>query len=132
MILAPLLAACGGSVSVLHAKGASQGHGAAVTVMNTSGTRVERLHVASTERVDRARASGVAPGSAEDDALWGNDLLDRAGLAENSTFPVELEPGRYDVLAVDHDGREELVKGLRLSAGRKYVLELGSDFRMAR
>ena len=128
-----LLVACGGSLSVLH-RGKHTGEGAArVDVENKSGTRVEQLYVARTEAVNRARASGVQPGSSEDAAVWGDDRLDNAGLGEGQTFrDLVLPEGRYDVLVVDHDHREQLVKNLRLDSGRKYVLELGTDWAMAR
>jgi hypothetical protein len=35
-----------------------------------------------------------------------------------------MREGRYDVLAVDPDGREQLIKGLRLKAGGRYALQL--------
>jgi hypothetical protein len=132
--LAVLQPACGGAVSTLHAKGKASGEGPAeVTVMNASGVVVEGLYTALTAKVDQARASGVEPGSAEDEALWGDDHLGRASLGEGkSSEPLLLPEGRYDVLAVDHDKRELLVKGLRLKPGGKYTLELADGWAQAR
>jgi hypothetical protein len=137
-LLAAALISCvaiacgGGAISVLHAKGRSSSSAAAVTVSNTSGATIDHLFIAKTEAVDKARQAGVAPGSPEDSDLWGEDQLGSADLSENSVFPISLPEGRYDVLVVDKDRREELVKGLKLAAGRKYVLDVGTDWQLAR
>jgi hypothetical protein len=125
--------ACGGTLTVLHAKGHTGSDGAHVDVLNSSGVPIEKLHIAKTETVDRARSAGVTPDSPEDDALWGNDELGNAGLVEGHTFKdLTLPEGRYDVLVVDHDHREQLVKHLSLHAGRKYILEIGTAWTQAR
>jgi len=126
--------ACGGSISVLHARGKPTGSGtAAVKVLNSSGTTIDKLYVAKTEDVNKARAAGAHPGSAEDDALWGEDELDRSGLDEGKSFDdLKLPEGRYDVLVVDKNGREQLIKSLRLQSGGRYVLEVGTDWTMER
>jgi hypothetical protein len=133
--LAPaVLGACGGSISVLHARGRPSGDGpGTVEVKNSSGVTVQRLFIAKTEDVNRARAGGVQPDSAEDQELFGDDRLDNAGLIDGHSFPgVTLPAGRYDFLVVDPDQREQLIKGLKISAGGKYVLEVGSDWTQAR
>jgi hypothetical protein len=130
-----LLAACGGgSTSVLHARSKPTGEGPArVDLLNSSGETIQRVFIASTEDVDKAKAAGVSPGSAEDQALWGEDHLGNAGITEGQTFKgIELPAGRFDFLFVDAEGREQLVKGLRLNAGTRYVLEVGSAWRMGR
>lgn len=129
-----LLAACGATISVLHAKGKPSGSGpAAVAVLNSSGTEIDKLYVAKTEDVDKARAAHVNPGSDDDIALWGEDELGRSGLNEGKTFDqLKLPEGRYDVLVVDKGGREQLIKGLRLKPGARYVLEIGSDWTTGR
>lgn len=134
LLACTLFVACGGSVSVLHARGKPTGSGtAAVKVLNSSGTAIDKLYVAKTEDVDKARAAGASPGSAEDDALWGDDELGRAGLDEGKTFDdLKLPEGRYDVLVVDKGGREQLIKSLRLQPGGRYVLEIGTDWTMGR
>jgi hypothetical protein len=132
-LLLSLVVACGGSVSVLHAKGKPTGSGPAfVTVLNSSGKTIDKLFVAKTEEVDKAKAAHVDPGSADDLALWGEDELDKYGLEEGKATDVKLAEGRYDVLVLDKGGREQLVKGLKLKAGGKYVLEIGSDWTMGR
>ncbi len=136
-LLAPALfaLACGGAtLSVLHAKGRPQGDGPAhIDVKNSSGVAIDQLYIAKTEDVARAKASGVSPGSAEDVALWGADHLGNGGLSPNAIFPgLELGEGRYDVLAVDPDKREELVKGIRVHAGGRYVLEIGDSWALTR
>jgi hypothetical protein len=134
VLSAVLLAACGGSVSVLHAKGKPTGSGPAfVTVLNSSGTEIDKLFVAKTADVDKARAAHVDPGSADDLAMWGEDELDKYGLNEGKAYnALKLNEGRYDVLVIDKGGREQLVKGLKLKAGARYVLEIGSDWTMAK
>src|SRR5690349_8313094 len=129
-----ILAGCGGSVSVLHSKGRPSGSGtAAVRVLNSSGETIDKLYVAKTEDVDKARAAGAHPGSAEDDALWGDDELGRAGLDEGKSFDdLKLPEGRYDVLVVDKGGREQLIKNLRIQSGGRYTLEIGTDWTMGR
>lgn len=129
------LAACGGgAVATLRAEGRATGEGPAqMTISNASGVVVEGIHVARTDTVDRARSAGVEPGSEEDEALWGNDHLGRDSLREGkSVGPIALPEGRYDVLAVDHDKREQLVRGLRLKAGGRYSLSLVDSWAQAR
>ncbi|HEX7671342.1 MAG TPA: hypothetical protein VF395_17230 [Polyangiaceae bacterium] len=130
--LAPV--ACGGAMSVLHAKGKASGDGPVrVDVLNSSGVSIEKLYVAKAEAVDKARAGGAIPDSDADIALWGEDRLGNAGLLEGHTFDgLALPEGRWDVLVVDHDHREQLVKHLTIRAGRKYVLEIGTDWTQAR
>jgi hypothetical protein len=135
LAVAPLVTACGGgTVATLRALGKPSGEGPArMTVKNESGVGVQQLYVARTDVIDEARARGVEPGSAEDEALWGDDHLDRTTLLEGSTSePIVLQAGRYDVLAIDPDRREQLVKGLRLKPGGKYTLLLGDAWALAR
>lgn len=134
LLVTALLVACGGSISVLHAKGKPTGSGPAkVVVLNSSGTTIDKLFVAKTEDVDKAKAAHVDPDSGDDAALWGEDELDKAGLDEGKTFDeLKLAEGRYDVLVVDKGGREQLVKGLRIKPGGRYILEIGSDWTMGR
>ena len=131
----PLAVACGGgSLSVLHAKGKAAGDGSArVDVLNSSGVTIEKLYVATTEAVDKARAAGVAPDSEGDVALWGEDRLGNEGLIDGHTWTsLTLPADRYDVLAVDHDHREQFVRHLAVTSARRYVLEIGSAWTMAR
>jgi hypothetical protein len=134
LLSVPCVACGGGAISVLHAKGKPSGDGPArVDVLNSSGTGIHRLYVAKTETVNKARAAGIQPGSAEDSALWGDDQLGNQGLVEKHTLTITLPEGeRYDVLVTDKDNREQLVKGLRVKAGGKYVLEIGDAWAQAR
>lgn len=136
LVAAALLAlACGGAtLSVLHAKGRPKGDGAAhLDVKNSSGVSIQQLYIAKTEDVARAKAAGVSPGSAEDVALWGADHLGNGAISAGATLPgLELDEGRYDFLAVDPDKREELVKGIRVHAGGRYVLEIGDAWALTR
>lgn len=135
LLLTLSVVACGGgSVSVLHAVGKPSGTGAAqLDVKNGSDVSVNRLYVAKTDAVRKAKEAGVAPGSSGDAALWGDDQLGNAPLSAGKTFTgITLPEGRYDLLAVDPDGREQLVQGLGLKAGGKYRLELRDDWAMAR
>lgn len=130
----PFLTACGATMSVLHAKGKPTGSGPAlVTVLNSSGTMIDKLFVAKTEDVDKAKAAHVDSGSADDLAMWGEDELDKYGLEDGKAYNhLKLAEGRYDVLVVDKGGREQLIKGLRMKPGGRYVLEIGSDWTMGR
>ena len=81
----------------------------------------------------------IAPGetglarSADDLALWGEDELDKSGIEEGKAYNyVKFAEGRYDVLVIDKGGREQLIKGLRMKPGGRYVLEIGSDWTMGR
>jgi len=125
------LVACGGAVSVLHSKGKPSGEGAAeLAVKNSSGESIEKLYVAKAAVVDNAHAS---PGSGADEALWGDDQLGNAGIAEGSTFKaLHLAADHYDILLVAHDHREQLVKHLDLKSGGRYVLEVNNAWVMGR
>jgi len=132
---AALTVACGGgAISVLHAKGKPTGEGAAeLAIKNASGTGIVKLYIAKTEAVDKAREAGASPGSNADQALWGEDRLVSAGIAEDSLWSgVKLEPANYDVLVIAKDHREQLVKHLRLQGGGHYVLELKDDWMLGR
>jgi hypothetical protein len=131
---ASLVACGGGTISVLHARGHSTGEGPArLDILNSSGIGIHRLYIAKTSAVDAARLNGVQPGSGEDDAVWGKDRLGNEGLVAGSKFgDMEIAADRYDVLVTDVDNREQLVKGLKLKPGAKYVLEIGTDWTQAR
>ena len=126
--------ACGGTLSTLRKMGPPKGNGPArVELLNTSGATIGRAYVALTRDVDRASAAKVQPGSAEDIELWGEDLLGRESLLDGSAVElITLQPDRYDVLLLAADRREQLVKGLKLQPGQRYVLEVGSAWRIGR
>jgi hypothetical protein len=128
------LACGGGALSVLHAKGKPTGDGAAeLAITNASGSGIDKLYVAKTEAVDKAREGGASPGSDADQALWGDDQLGNAGIADGSTWKaLHLSPARYDVLVIAKDHREQLVKHLNLEGGGRYVLEIRDGWAMGR
>ncbi len=134
LFFAVAVACGGGTVSVLHSAGKPSGDGPArLTVKNSSGVTIERLYVARTAAVDAAAAAGVKPGSDEDLALWGEDQLGNAGIQAGQTFHgLVFQEARYDFLAVAHDHREQLVKGIELRSGGKYKLEIGDAWAMGR
>jgi hypothetical protein len=130
-----VLVACGGgTVSVLHAKGKPSGEGdAQLVVLNSSGETIEKLFIAKTEAVDRAKEAGASPDSDADKALWGDDQLGNAGLGEGSKFKgLHLAADHYDILLVAHDHREQLVEHLDLKSGGRYLLEVKDAWAMGR
>jgi hypothetical protein len=135
VVFALAVAACGGSsISVLHAVGKPTGEGAArVRVKNASGVTIEKLYVAKAAQAEASSALAADPGSPEGSAVWGDDQLDNAALADGRTFDaLALAEDRYDVLVFDHDRREQLVKGISVRAGGKYLLEIRDDWAIAR
>lgn len=127
--------ACGGgAASVLHTNGKPSGDGAVeLIIRNASGESINQLYVAKTESVDKAHEAGVRPGTEADQALWGDDQLGNAGIADgSSSTELRLSPDRYDVLVIAADRREQLVKHLNLQAGGHYVLEIGKAWRQGR
>jgi hypothetical protein len=133
-LLASLITACGGAISVLHTKGKPSGDGAAeLTLKNSSGRGIQRVHVAKTEVVDKAHAGGISAGTEADQALWGEDQLGNVGIGDGKTWAaLHLPPAHYDVLLIADDRREQLVKHLNLQAGGKYVLEIRDAWRQGR
>lgn len=119
------LACGGGAPSRLHTLGKPTGSGEIdFQVENKSSAVVNNLYLAGTEQVRKAGRAALDPGTPEQAALWGQDLL-KSGLEAGGKVPVRIRgPGRYDVRAVDRDGREQHVANLRLAAGGRYVLEL--------
>lgn len=117
-------AACGGPTTRLVTVKEGSGAGKVTfEVKNLTDVGINTFHLAPTHKVTAA-GGRVDPHSPEGADLWGPDLLGRAipiGQREAVTVPA---PGRWDARAVDRDGREQLVTGLRLEAGGKYILEL--------
>jgi hypothetical protein len=120
-------AGCGGSISRLNTVQQPTGSGAIdFRVQNGTDVAVNNLHMAKTEVVDKALAAKIEPGSPDEAELWGPDLLSGAALERGGRQQIHVpEPGRWDVRAVDRDGRYQHVTGLKLGAGGKYILELG-------
>jgi hypothetical protein len=81
--------------------------------------------MAKTEAVNKAPAASLEPGSPAEAELWGEDLLGGKALERGGKQRVTVsEPGRWDVRALDRDGRYQHIAGLRIEAGGKYILEL--------
>lgn len=121
------LIGCGGPTSKLHVLGAPKGSGPIdFQVENRTDVVVNNLYVASTDAVRAAPRAAFESGSAEQQALWGDDRLLGSGLEPGGKLRLRLDsPGRYDIRVVDRDGREQHVAGLSIEAGGRYVLELG-------
>jgi|RhiMethySRZTD1v2_1073278.scaffolds.fasta_scaffold01685_13 hypothetical protein len=119
-----LVLGCGGASSRLNTVKQPTGSGAIdFQVQNGTDVAVNNLYMAKTEAVDKLKK--VEPGSPEEAELWGNDLLTKGALERGGRQKIAVEPGRWDVRAVDRDGRYQHVTGLKLGAGGTYILELG-------
>lgn len=126
LALASFALGCGGGApSRLHTLGKPSGQGEIdFQVENRTAAVVNNLYLADSDKVRGASREALTPGTPEQAALWGEDLL-RSGLESGGKLRVAIpKPGRYDVRAVDRDGREQHVANLRLTAGGRYVLEL--------
>jgi len=117
---------CGGGTSRLITVKRPTGSGDVdFQVQNKSDVAVNNLYMAKTEAVDKALAANLEPGSPAEAELWGPDRLTGAALEQGGRQRITVaEPGRWDVRAVDRDGRYQHVSGLRIEAGGKYILEL--------
>jgi hypothetical protein len=125
---------CGGASSTLHTLGTPSGSGEVqFEVENKSGAIVNNLFFAPTEKVRAAPRAAFESGNPAQAELWGADLLG-SGLAVGDKRRIPVPgPGRYDVRVLDREGHEQLIGGLKLAAGGRYVLELGSgSWRSAR
>jgi hypothetical protein len=124
---------CGGGTSRLITVKPPTGSGDVdFQVDNKSDAAVNNLYMAKTEAVNKA--SNLEPNSPAEAERWGEDRLKGAALARGTRQRITVsEPGRWDVRAVDRDGRYQHVSGLRIEAGGKYILELvDGGWRMAR
>ena len=117
---------CGGGTSTLVTVKSPTGSGDVdFQVENQSDVAVNNLYMAKTEAVNKALAANLEPNSPAEAELWGPDLLSGSSLARGVRQRVKVsEPGRWDVRAVDRDGRYQHVSGLRIGAGGKYILRL--------
>jgi hypothetical protein len=126
VLVAGGVTSCGGGTSTLITVKKPTGSGEVdFQVKNSSDVAVNNLHMAKTEAVNKALAANLEPGSPAEGELWGDDLLGGKALERGGQQRVSVsEPGRWDVRAVDRDGRYQHVAGLRIEAGGKYILEL--------
>jgi hypothetical protein len=117
---------CGGGTSRLITVKRPTGSGDVdFQVQNKTDVAVNNFYMAKTDAVDKALAAKLEPGSPDEAELWGPDRLSGAALEPNGRQRITVaEPGRWDVRAVDRDGRYQHVSGLRIEAGGKYILEL--------
>jgi hypothetical protein len=115
---------CGGGTSRLITVKRPTGSGDVdFQVDNKSDAAVNNLYMAKTEAVNKA--TNLEPNSPAEAELWGEDRLKGAALARGTRQRITVsEPGRWDLRAVDRDGRYQHVSGLRIEAGGKYILEL--------
>ncbi len=128
VLLAGVVCVACGSGTTLRTVSPAKGKGAIeLSVFNGSGEAINALFIAETERVRKAKGKRYESGSKDERVLWGDDML-RSAIQEEQTLEIPgIEPGRYDVRVLDKNGREQHIAGLKLGAGGKYVLELGSS-----
>lgn len=115
--------ACGGPATRLVTVKAGSGAGQVdFQVKNLTDVPINTFHLALTEKVTAA-GGRVDPHSPAGADLWGPDLLG-AAIPTGQAQPVRVTAGRWDARAVDRDGREQLVTGLKLAGNGRYILEL--------
>jgi len=125
LLVGLLVAACGGPATRLVTVRSPTGQGKIdFSVKNLSDVPINTFYLAKTERVKANGEHQVDANTPEGEALWGPDLTGGA-IGVGKTEPIAVSsPGRWDARAVDRDGREQLITGLHLDAGGKYILEL--------
>jgi hypothetical protein len=118
------LVACGGPTTRLvtvRAKGEGK---IEFSVKNLTDVPLNTFHLAKTERIDAAGGNALDPKSPEGGEAWGPDLLGHAvPVGKSERLPVP-EPGLWEALALDRDGREQRITRLKFQPGGSYVLEL--------
>jgi predicted nucleic acid-binding Zn-ribbon protein len=120
-----LFMACGGHASTLRQLGEPRGTAIDFQVENRTDAVINNLYLARSADVRAAPRPAFDPGTAEQQQLWGEDLLVGSGLEAGGRMPLRIAaPGRYDIRIVDRDGREQHIAGLQIRAGGRYVLEL--------
>jgi hypothetical protein len=126
--MAPLAAAllaggagCGGAPTRLVTVKTGTGQGAIeFEVKNLTSVPINNLYLAKSETVPQM----LDDDSPDGQRIWGGDLLAGA-IGMGQRVPILVAgPGRWDVRAVDRDGRYQHVGGLKLEAGGRYILEL--------
>jgi hypothetical protein len=119
--------ACGGPNTRLVTVKAGMGDGAhkvVFSVKNLTDVPINTFYLAKTAAVDKAGGPRLDPNSPEGAEVWGPDLGGGA-LQVGKTEAVDVQgPGIWDARAVDREGREQIITGLKLQAGGVYVLEL--------
>ena len=117
--------ACGGESSRLVTVRSGTGTGSVdFAVKNATEVGINSVFMAKTELVEKNDPGRIERSSPKGQEVWGGDLISAAiPVGERVPIPVK-EPGRWDLLAVDRDGREQHIAGLKLEAGGRYILEL--------
>jgi hypothetical protein len=117
---------CSGGMSTLKTVRPATGSGPIeFEVQNNAGVALNNLYMAKTETVRAADRSHLERDSTEEVKVWGEDLLDRGALEEGGRVSVPVpEPGRWDVRVLDRNDRYQLIAGLKLGAGGRYILEI--------
>ena len=117
------LTACGGPATRLVTVKDGSGAGKVdFEVKNLTDVPINTFHLALTEKVSAAGGT-VDPFSPAGADLWGPDLLGGA-IPVGKAQAVHVSAGRWDARAVDRDGREQLITGLKLAGNGRYILEL--------
>lgn len=94
------------------------------SVKNLTDVPINTFYLAKSEAVDKAGGPNLDPNTPDGADVWGPDLLGGA-VQVGKTEPVTVAgPGSWEARAVDRDGREQLITGLKLQAGGRYILEL--------
>ena len=122
-LLLPLggAAGCGGAPTRLVTVKSGTGSGPIqLEVKNLSDVPINNLFLARSEQV----GPELDDDSPQGQEVWGVDLLSGA-IATGTRVPVPVAgPGRWDVRALDRDGRYQRIAGLKLEGGGRYILEL--------
>jgi hypothetical protein len=122
------LTGCGASTTLVTVHRATGSGAIQVEVENDSGVALNNLYLAKTEDVSRADPSHLEVGSSAEARVWGDDLLDRGALPEGSRIQIPIpSSGRWDVRALDRNGRYQHIHALKFGAGGRYLLKLGED-----
>ncbi|HEY6080423.1 MAG TPA: hypothetical protein VIW29_16530 [Polyangiaceae bacterium] len=117
-------AGCGGAPTRLVTVKSGTGTGPIqLEVKNLSDAAINNLFLAKSEQV----GPELDDDSPQGQEVWGVDLLSGA-IATGTRVPVPVAgPGRWDVRALDRDGRYQRIAGLKLEAGGRYILELNDS-----
>ena len=117
-------AGCGGAPTRLVTVKSGTGTGPIqLEVKNLSDAAINNLFLAKSEQV----GPELDDDSPQGQEVWGVDLLSSA-IATGTRVPVPVAgPGRWDVRALDRDGRYQRIAGLKLDAGGRYILELNDS-----
>jgi len=126
MLAFVVLVSCGGPGTRLVTVRAGSADGGRIdfSVKNLCDVPINTFYLAKSEAVDKAGGPTLDPNSPDGADVWGPDLLGGAVLVGKSEPVAVPSPGSWEARAVDRDGREQLVTGLKLQAGGRYILEL--------